>query len=315
MLLALAGGCRKDTEPRAGSGSGATPPKVSTRPPPAAIQPLVLLSTESSAYRARLLARDSAFYLLAESQVFRLAPGAAAETLPLPPSTESLPSRQGLALWRDGAVHRLNPLTGELQRAHTLRTAPRALAASEDAIGWLERSPLGVASVHSDAVRKPLYQSNGAIETVLLLGDWLFFVERQADRTWRVGGVPANGGSARFTAARPGRPPATLVAADDALYYYDGNAREVCRLSPDLQERTVLGRGGVCSPLAVHGHVYCARVEGVFELAEGEPARQIVAGGLGSLVTDIAATETHVAWVSEAGANRLEVRAVERVSK
>jgi hypothetical protein len=103
-----------------------------------------------------------------------------------------------------------------------------------------------------------------------------------------------------------------LVENDEALFYYDGNTFEVRRLAPDLEKETVLSRGGVCSPLAVSGNVFCARVEGLFELAPDEPPRALGIRGLRTPVTALAATPRHVAWINEAGENRLEVHALER---
>jgi hypothetical protein len=49
----------------------------------------------------------------------------------------------------------------------------------------------------------------------------------------------------------------------------------------------------------------------VFELAPNEPPRQLIASDLGKVVTDLAATAQHVAWISESGSERLEVLALE----
>jgi hypothetical protein len=216
-------------------------------------------------------------------------------------------------MWVDGAVERVDLHTGERRRVFTLPERPRALTAWRDEVGWLEQTRQGTSLVHSDARKAPAYRSSGNIETVTMLSDWLFFVERLPDATWRIGGVPTTGdGNPRFTQARPGRPPAMLVQSDDTLYYYDGKTFEVRRLTPDLQNESVVSRGGVCSPLAVSGNVFCARVEGIVELAPGEPPRQLVLGGLQKLVTSLVATPSYVAWVSEAGTDRLEVYAVGR---
>jgi hypothetical protein len=143
-------------------------------------------------------------------------------------------------------------------------------------------------------------------------GEVLFFAERPDGSSWRVGRVPVTaggGGGVAFTSLRPGRSPSMLVARAGGATYYDGNRAEVRRLAPDLQSEQTLVTHFICSPLAVARHVYCARPEGIFELAAGAPPRQLVTGrGVERPVTDLAATATRLLWVVDAGPDRLEVR-------
>jgi hypothetical protein len=258
-----------------------------------------------------LFGTATGFYLLTDTTAFRLVPGASPQSFPLPRGADATWSEPGPTLWIDGNVVRLELSAGRRTVITPLPDQPRLLTTSGDSVGWLSKAPDGTSLLGSTALSRPAYRSQGYIETVTMLSDWLFFVERMKDSSWRLGAVPTSGGSARFTPARQGRAPAMLVASDEALYYYDGNAFEVRRASPDLESESVVGHG-VCSPLAVSGSVFCARVEGVFELAPDEPPRQLAAGGPRSLITDIAATPRHVAWVSEAGTDRLEVHVIER---
>jgi hypothetical protein len=142
-----------------------------------------------------------------------------------------------------------------------------------------------------------------------MLSDWVFFVERAPDASWRIGGVKTAGGTPSFTAPRRGRSPAMLVGRRD-IHYYDGNKLEVRGLSPDFQREDVLARNFICSPLAVWQHVYCAQVEGISEIREGAAPERLVGSTPGGSVTALAANGRHLVWASDAGANRVEVKAL-----
>lgn len=107
------------------------------------------------------------------------------------------------------------------------------------------------------------------------------------------------------------RAPAILRLLDHDIYYYDGNGREVRRLSPDLREEEVLVSDFVCSPLAVADRVYCANVEGIFELVSGGRPRPLVTLGLGATVCDLAADGRRLFWIADAGPDRLTVKAID----
>jgi hypothetical protein len=293
-------------DPVAVSTPRAAPP-VKLRVP----EPELAFATEASAYHARLYSDASTFYLVTPSAVFRLQPDVPIEGIPLPSGTETAWSKAGLVLWVDGQLELLDLATAKRRKLRALPARPRALAAWLDSVAWSERTAEGASLVRTNAAVGAVYRSLGSVETITMLSDWVFFVERLPDRTWRIGAVPAAGGAPRFTRVRSGRVPARLVTADEALHYYDGNTREVRRIGPDLRDETVLGRDDVCSPLAVVGKdVFCARVEGLFQLVPDEPIRPLTAPGRHGLVTDIATTARRVAWITEAGDNRLEVHAL-----
>jgi len=118
--------------------------------------------------------------------------------------------------------------------------------------------------------------------------------------------VSTKGGAPAFTPARRGRSPSMLVGHRD-IFYYDGNHREVRRLSPDLRHDETLVADFICSPLAVGEHVYCANVEGIFELVpEGRPRPLMKRGG--GPVTELAANAHYLFWIEDAGADKLIVQ-------
>lgn len=288
---------------------GATVATAAPERAPSTKGPSLLVALDDSAYHAKLFADERGFHLLSGARAHYLVPGLPHQSVALP-GADATWSKAGVAVWADGKVQLLSSEGGERRRVFSLREQPRMLAASHDAVVWLARAADGSAAVQTEG--RDLYRSRGSLETLTLLSDWTFFVERLDREGWRIGGVQNSGGKPRFTATRDGRPPASLVASEEALFYYDGSSLEVRRLSPDLQQETVLARGGVCSPLAVAGSVFCARVEGVFEVAEEQPVRAVTPNGVRGAITALAATAHHVAWVTDAGDDRLEVYAVDR---
>ena len=85
-----------------------------------------------------------------------------------------------------------------------------------------------------------------------------------------------------------------LAARRRASTTTTGNSFQVRRLSPDLRREQALASGIVCSPIAVSAHVYCAQVEGIFELRAGERPRRLVPGSIARVVTELAATPTRL---------------------
>ena len=143
-----------------------------------------------------------------------------------------------------------------------------------------------------------------------MLGEQIFFVERPAGTDWRIGRIrPTGDGTPEFTAPRSGRAPAMLAGRRD-LVFYDGNRFEVRRLSLDLRHEWTPVSGFICSPVAVSEHIYCAQPDGIFELRPDERPRRLVSGNAQRLVTDLAATPKRLLWIVDAGADKLEVRAL-----
>jgi hypothetical protein len=229
--------------------------------------------------------------------------------------------RSSYVYWSRGAV-REAPKAGTMTGAGggprsltLLAEPPQTFVASDAGIAWLRRSAAGrfsLEALRATDVVAPLYASPGAIDAVTMAGDALFFVERPAGGDWRIGRVPLAGGAATFTAARAGRPPSMLAAGRD-LAFYQGSGFEVHRLSFDLQHEHTPASGFICSPVAVAENVYCAQLEGIFELAPEASPRRLVPGGPARPVTDLAVGPRHLYWIVDAGPERLEVRAVELV--
>jgi hypothetical protein len=273
--------------------------------------PTQLISLPISAYHASISADDDAAYLLANQSAYRLVPGRAPESLQVRPGFGATTARHALVFWSDGAVRAASKRDGKSRKIAALATPPQALLSSGSDTAWIERSNEGRFSLMSSSGKPPLrvYASPGTIEAAAMLSDWIFFIERPTTTEWRVGGIRANGGAPVFTSSRTGRAPSMLVARHE-LFYYDGNQREVRRLSPDLRGEETLVSNFVCSPIAVAEQVYCANVQGIFELVPGARPRPLVTLSKGGAVTDLAANASHLYWIGDAGADKLQVSAV-----
>lgn len=299
-----------DPTPRVTSG-----PHVNTREHdgiPVKAGPLssLLLALPVSAYHATLHADEAGFTLLTEDAAYRLVPGREPSKTDLALGTGAALGRAGVVFWADGAIREGALPNGTTRRLARLDARPQSFLTSGQEVAWLERSESGAGVLRALASGKShvTYAASGSIEAATMLSDWVFFVERAPDASWRIGGVKTVGGTPVFTPPHRGRTPAMLVARRD-LHYYDGNTREVRRLSPDFEREDVLARDFVCSPLAVWDHVYCAQVEGISEIREGSAPVRLVEGPAGGPVASLAANARHVAWVADTGADRLEVRA------
>ena len=220
--------------------------------------------------------------------------------------------------WSRGAIVESPKAGGASRRLVALAGPPQMIVAAGNRIAWLQRSGDGHFSVQvlSGKAPRTAYSSTGTIETMAAGDEGIFFVERPAGSepsaapaasNWRIGRVPLTGGAPVFTSLRKGRAPAMLVARGD-LFYYQGDGYEVRRLSPDLQRERALASGFVCSPIAVSAYVYCAQVEGLFELRPDErPAASSPAAPRGWSPTS-PATPRRLLWIVDAGPDRLEVR-------
>jgi len=314
LALGAVSSCRRRSapEPRA-----STPPPQADSGLAAAVEPITRLSLPISAYHATITTTsdDDVAYLLTSGAAYRLIPGREPAELPIDLGFGATATRASFIHWSRGGVAETPKAGGASRRLVALAARPQTFVASaapapasDSRIAWLERSGEGRFSLRALIGKKAItaYASPGSIDAIAMLDEWLFFVERPAGADWRIGRVRTGGGEATFTAARQGRAPSMLAAHGD-IYYYDGNTYQVRRLSPDLQRERALASSFVCSPIAVSAHVYCAQVEGIFELRDGERPRRLVPGSVARVVTELAATPTRLLWVADAGADKLEL--------
>jgi hypothetical protein len=275
-----------------------------------AAEPTTLLSLPISAYHATIAAGDDdTAYMLTPTAVFRLPPGSTPERTALDLGGGATTTLSSFVYWSRGAIFEAPKAGGAPRRVVTLVGAPQAIVVVAAKIAWLQRAANGHFSLQMaiDRRARSLYASPGTIDAIVALDDAIFFVERPGGGDWRIGRVDAAGGAPTFTSLRKGRAPAMLAGRRD-LFFYDGNGFEVRSLSPDLQRERSLASGFICSPIAVSAYVYCAQVEGIFQLRPDERPRRLVPGSTSRLVTDLAATPKRVLWLVDAGPDKLELR-------
>jgi len=311
VALIAVGALANSCERRASPPPSAPPPTSRTDANAVATpEPRTLLSLPVSAYHATIAADDDdAAFLLTAAGAYRLAPGGTPENIPLDLGAGATTTRSSFLHWSRGAIVDSPRTGGAPRRVVALAQPPQAIVAAGGRIAWLQRSAEGRFSVQALIGKTPraAYASSGSIDAIAAMDGAIFFVERPAGSDWRIGRVPAAGGAPAFTPLRKGRAPSMLVAHRD-VYYYDGNGYEVRRLSPDLQREWSLASGFVCSPIAVSTHVYCAQLEGLYELRPDERPRRLVPGGAARAVTELAATPKRLLWIIDAGPDQLEVR-------
>jgi len=246
--------------------------------------------------------------LLTSAAAYRLSPQAPPRKLELDLGLAPALTPSGIFFWSKGALWRASTFGGKPMRLARVAGQPQTVLASGAHVAWLGRtdeSHLAISLLERSRVRTG-YVTSQAIDSIAMMGEAVFFTERQTDGSWRFGRV----GGARavlFSELRHGRTPAMLVPADGWLYYYDGTTFQVRRVSPDLQREDTLLSDLVCSPLAVATELYCSSVEGLYAIALQGGARRLLIAGSEHQMTALAAAPGRISWLSDRGPNKLAV--------
>jgi hypothetical protein len=265
-----------------------------------------LLTLDTSAYTASLRADDDALYLLTSNAAHRVVPGQEPQSQPLDLSFGATLSELAIIFWSSGAVWSAPKRGGELQRLGMVPHQPQYFVASGARLAWIDRTEQGLFTLQTLERNKPrvFYSSPGKIDALSMSHDWVFFVERANDDTWRFGGLSTRGGNPAYTPSKRGRTPAMLAVSND-IYYYEPDAQELRSLSPDFQHEETIAKNVVCSPVAVAEKIYCAQVQGLFEVTKDTHRMTLLTRGSRRLITSIVANSKFVAWLSDVGPNKL----------
>jgi len=303
VILGLLLSCHRRESTHASVRSGAPPPDIRK-----ASAPTQLMVDATSAYVAGLAVDADAIYLFTDHVVHRFTPGASTQQIPLENGTTAAATRTDLVYWSKGAIWQVPKVGGKARRIASLAHQPQAFLAAGDDFAWLDMPVVDqfqIQTLVDHNVRTLLYYA-GRIETAAMDAGRVFFVKRESASTWRIGSVFVHGGDVLYAAPHTSPTPAKLAVAGD-VFYYELNSGEIRRLSADLSHEEVLTKDLVCSPIVVASSIYCPNVEGLFQLA-GHPgasikpifpeARRIAA---------IAASSTLLAWLSDAGPDRLSL--------
>jgi hypothetical protein len=316
--IALALGCGRQSGRTERDASVATSASTSASPSASAValpapephaqtgvEPTTLLTLPTSAYSPWLTVDEGVVYLLTDQAAHRLVPGQEAPSIPLDLGIGPAVTESSFIYWSKGAIWRASKKGGKARRVAALSHQPQRFVTSGEQFVWLDRTDEGKFTIQTLDAGKPrtIVSPTGDIDTLTMLQDWVFFVERATPSSWRFGGVRLAGGAPTFSTPRSGRTPAMLVAAGD-LYYYDSNTLEIHRLSPDFLTEETISRDFICSPIAVSAQIYCAHMAGLFELSRKPSSSPVRLTG-SRQITAVAASSTLVAWLRDTGPDRL----------
>ena len=277
--------------------------------------PKELMTDSTSAYTAGLVVEADAIYVLTERVVYRVVPGKSPQQIPIDNGYAAAVTQNDLVYWSKGAIWRVPKTGGKPARVASLKHPPQSFMAAADDLAWLDMPVLDqfvIQSLDGRTVRTLFYYT-GRIETATLDAGRVFFVKKEKNASWRIGSVSLHGDDIRFTEPKTGPTPAKLAAAGE-VFYYDLRSGELRKLSSDLAREEVLSKDVVCSPVAVAARIYCPRVGGIFELARRAGATPTSVFPEPRPITNVAASSTFLAWLADAGPDRLSLMMIPLVA-
>jgi len=314
FLLGLGSACRSacgtGADPAAQAVPGSTPASESQL-----AAPVTLVRLDKSAYHTRLDLAADAVYLLTMDEAFRLVPGEAPRASKLELSDTGVATPTAFIFWSSGWFWLAPKAGGPPGRLAGVKERPMFIVSSGERFAWIGPDERGRHAVHALRQGRPevLYAAPGPVVAASMVDDVVVFVERVGTDGWRLGSVPRTGGEAVFTAPRKGRYPAMLAAAKDVYHYHwdEKGASEVWAASPDLQSHRVVASHVTCSPLAASDSLFCASMDGLYEISPTRGLPKLVHPD-GSSITAIAADRDRIVWVRDAGPEKLEVKLLRR---
>jgi hypothetical protein len=285
---------------------------VANAPPNELAASTRLLSLPVSAYLISLGLDGELVYLFTRNAAYRLLAGKPPQRIGLDLGIGPVLADSGIVFWSKGAIWNASKDSASVWRLATLSTQPEYFVASSAGIAWLDRTHDGLFRIQSLSGQKPrvLVSDPGEISALNMVHDWVFFVQRAKDNSWRIGRVHVARGEPEYTASRTGPTPALLTGTDDVVYY-DMERSEIRQLTPDLKSEHVLLKDFVCSPIFEATNIFCGRVEGLFEVLADSRKTKFLANGRRETITLIRANSKQVVWAVDTGPDQL---AVDRLS-
>ena len=282
-----------------------TPPKPK---PPELPAPTRLTSLPISAYASSLALDDDAVYLLTSHAAYRLVDGQPAHGIRLELGIGATLTESAFIFWSEGSIWRAPKQGGVTRPLAQLSHQPQYFVASGEAFAWVDQSEGGLYTIQTLVAGRPtvLVSSPGEIRALNMISDAVYFVERPSDDAWRLGVVRIGGGKPEYATERKGRAPA-LLAGVDGLYYYDLDQSKVLKRSLDLRSEQVQLDNFVCSPIYVSSRIFCACVEGLFEVAKDTRTPSVLVHDRPGTITNISANAKRVAWIADLGQDQLAV--------
>ena len=272
------------------------------------VAPTRLLSLPVSAYSSLLGLDDELSYLFTRNAAYRLAPGKPPQEIKLDLGIGPVLADSGIVFWSKGAIWNASKDGASVWRLATLPGQPEYFVASPAGIAWLERADKGPFRIQSLDGHKPrlLVADPGEISALNMIHDWVFFVQRAKNNSWRIGRVHVARGEPEYTDSRTGPTPALLTGTESTIFW-DMEKSEIRQLTPDLKSEHVWLKDFVCSPIYESTNIYCGRVEGLFAVLADSRNTKFLWHGPHETITLIRANSKRVVWLVDMGPDQLAV--------
>jgi hypothetical protein len=272
------------------------------------VAPTRLVSLPVSAYSTFLGLDGELAYLFTRTAAYCLAPGKPPQKIELDLGIGPVLADSGIVFWSKGAIWNASKDGSAVWRVAALSRQPEYFVASSAGIAWLDRAEDSLFRIQSLDGQKPrvLVADQGEISALNMVHDWVFFVLRAKDNSWRIGRVHVARGEPQYTDSRTGPTPAMLAGTEDVVYYHMDRS-EIRQLSLDLKSEHVWLKDFVCSPIWEATNIYCARVEGLFKVVATSRQAKFLWSGRRETVTMIRANSKQVVWTVDTGPDQLAV--------
>jgi len=293
--------------PAASVSSSGSPrqPKEST---PKLLQPTTLVEMPVAAYATSLALEDDVVYLLTSNAAYRITEGQPVQGIQLDLGIGPVVTESAIIFWSKGSIWSAPKHGGEVRALAKLAHQPQYFVASKGHLAWVDHSDAGPYSIQTLDGRKPrvLATASGELSALNMIDDSVFFVQRAEDNSWRVGRVRVQGGDVEYSTSRTGQTPAMLTGTD-SLVYYDLKTSEIRRLQTDLKREETWLKDFVCTPLYEATNIYCACVEGLFEVRATDHKPHVLIYGRHETITYIRANSQYIVWTVDKGPDKLAV--------
>jgi hypothetical protein len=277
-------------------------------PPSQVVVPTRLLSLPVSAYAIRLGLDGEVAYLLTRTAGYRLQAGRPPDKLELDFGVGPVLAASGIVFWSKGAVWNAAKTSKAVWHVAEVAKQPEYFVASDAGFAWLDRAGDGPYRIQTVQDKKPrvLFAASDELSAVHMIHQWIYFVQREPGKSWRIGRVAMAGGEPQYSSPRTGPTPAMLTGRESPMYY-DMERSAVLELTPELSSEHAWLKDFVCTPIFAARNVYCGRVEGLFEIVAETTAPKGLSFGRHETITAISANAQQVVWTVDTGPDKLAV--------
>jgi len=251
---------------------------------------------------------DDAVYLMTSNAAYRLVDGEPAHGIQLDLGVGPVLTRTAFVFWSNGVIWSAPKQGGITRELAKFPHQPQYFVSSGEALAWVDQTEEGLYTIQTLDGRKPrvLLSSLGEIRALDMIGEVVYFVQRPADDSWRIGFVHLDGRAPEYTATKKGRAPSQL-AGSDGIYYFDLDTTRILKLTPDLRHEEVQLKELVCSPIQVSTRIYCACVEGLFDVSKDTHQPRVLVYNRPGTISSVTSNSKAVAWTVDVGSDQLAV--------